>query len=72
MVQKFTLKARSEMYEDVNGDFVKYEDYEKLSKSVQACVAAIKEGSLAVEHVQGYLEGVQGYLEGVVEVLDGH
>ena len=49
--------------ESDSGEFVSYEDYEKLVKSVQACVAAIKEGSLAVEHVQGYLEGV-------VEVLD--
>lgn len=32
MVQKFTLKARSEMYEDVNGDYVSYEDYEKLKQ----------------------------------------
>lgn len=30
MVQRYTLKARSEMYADVNGDFVEYEDYQKL------------------------------------------
>lgn len=42
MVQKFTLKARSEMYEDVNGDYVKYEDYERLlsvSRSLLGLIA---------------------------------
>lgn len=36
MVQKFTLKARSEMYEDVNGDYVSYEDYAALASAHQA------------------------------------
>ena len=45
------------------GNYVSYEDYENLAKSVRACVAAIREGSLTIEHVQGYLEGVVGVLD---------
>lgn len=61
MVQRYDCKGAVVTHE--NGPFVLYEDYEKLVKSVQACVAAIKEGSLAIEHVQGYLEGVIGVLD---------
>lgn len=64
MVQRYE-NDYGDMMSDDNGFWVKYEDYEKLDKSVRACVAAIREGSLTVEHVQGYLEGL-------VEVLDGH
>ncbi len=51
------------MVEMGNGDWVSYEDYAKMAKSVRACVAAIQEGSLTIEHVQGYLEGVIGVLD---------
>ena len=61
MVQRYTTLAG--YVEDDDGHFVEYEDYAKLAKSVRACVAAIREGSLAVEHVQGYLEGIIGVLD---------
>ena len=61
MVQRYDCKGAVVTHE--NGPFVLYEDYEKLVKSVRACAAAIKEGSLAVEHVQGYLEGVMAVLD---------
>lgn len=66
MVQRYSTYGcdwECETYEDDRGELVKYEDYEKLAKSVRACVAAIREGSLTVEHVQGYLEGVIGVLD---------
>ena len=65
MVQRYDMDFDGRPYADQDGEWVKYEDYAKLAKSVRACVAGIREGSLTVEHVQGYLEGV-------VEVLDGH
>ena len=65
MVRKFVV-YKNEMHEvdsflegrEQWEQVVKYEDYAKLAKSVRACVAAISEGSLTVEHVQGYLEGI--------------
>nr|DAW27327.1 MAG TPA: hypothetical protein [Caudoviricetes sp.] len=68
MVQRYDFCDRygNKLHESESdsGEFVSYGDYEKLDKSVRACVAAIREGSLTVEHVHGYLEGL-------VEVLDG-
>lgn len=72
MVQRYDIDMEGYSMGCESGEFVSYDDYEKLVKSVRACVAAIREGSLALEHVQGYLEGVVEVLEGVVEVLDGH
>lgn len=62
MVQRYDCKGAVVTHE--NGPFVLYEDYAKLAKSVRACVAAIRGGSLTVEHVQGYLEGVVWVLDG--------
>jgi hypothetical protein len=62
MVQRFYLVS-GHVQKWSEGDWVSYEDYEKLTKSVRACVAAIREGSLTVEHVQGYLEGVMAVLD---------
>lgn len=58
MVKRYTNYG-IDMLEVERGDYVKYEDYAKLAKSVRACVAAIQEGSLTIEHVQGYLEWVE-------------
>ena len=64
MVQRYDIALfEGGMEPSKDGGWVSYEDYEKLAKSVRACVAAIKEGSLTVEHVQGYLEGIIGVLD---------
>lgn len=66
MVQRYEVRGKElggdEFYTDWV-EVVKYEDYAKLSKAVRACVVSIREGSLTLEHVQGYLEGVIGALE---------
>ena len=63
MVQRYDVGYADDIDVEEGGRFVLYEDYVKLSKSVRACVAAIQEGSLTIEHVQGYLEGVIGALD---------
>ena len=66
MVQRYDFCDRYgvKLHESENdsGEFVKYEDYAKLVKSVSACLFSIQRGELTVEHVQGYLEGVIGVL----------
>ncbi len=42
MVQRYSLRGRSEHYEDVNGDYIVYEDYQKLEAELEQLRQQVK------------------------------
>lgn len=60
MVQRYLEDGfgLSEMNENEEGDWVKYEDYVALVDSVETLHNMIKTGHMTVEHISGFLEGI--------------
>lgn len=58
MVQRYEVWCDDEFEPEVDGRFVKYEDYEALLSSVETLHDMVKLGHMRVEHISGFLEGI--------------